>query len=304
MIQANVAAAETLEARRTSLLYRVHDAPSMAKLEALRDFLKSIEMNLPKDGNLRPANFNRILDQAKESANERLLHEVVLRSQAQAEYNPENIGHFGLNLRRYAHFTSPIRRYADLIVHRGLIRALGFGTDGLTDDMIARLPKVAEQISAAERRAMAAERDTVDRLVAHWLADRIGAEFHGRISGVTRAGLFVKLDETGADGFVPMRTLGAEYFNYDEARRAVIGSRSGTMYRMGDSVEVKLVEAAPLAGALRFEMLSEGRVLPRKDRGKAGRKAADKAGHKRGRKGERRGGARGKAPKAKRRGGR
>jgi ribonuclease R len=301
MIQANVAAAETLEAKRTPLLYRVHDAPSMAKLEALRDFLKSIDMNLPKDGNLRPANFNRILDQAKASDNERLLHEVVLRSQAQAEYNPENIGHFGLNLRRYAHFTSPIRRYADLIVHRGLIRALGFGTDGLTDDMVARLPKIAVQVSATERRAMAAERDTVDRLVAHWLADRIGATFHGRISGVTRAGLFVKLDETGADGFVPMRTLGSEYFNYDEARRAVIGSRSGTMYRMGDPVEVKLVEAAPLAGALRFEMLSDGRVLPRKDRGRPAGKAAHKTGGKAGRKDARRGAARGKAPKEKRR---
>jgi ribonuclease R len=291
MIQANVAAAETLEAKKSPLVYRIHDQPSMAKQEALRDFLKSIELSFPKGGNLRPSNFNFILSKAEGSEHGPLLNEVVLRTQAQAEYSPENIGHFGLNLRRYAHFTSPIRRYADLIVHRALVRSLSFGPGGLQDGIEEHLAEIAAQISAAERRAMAAERDTIDRLVAHWLADRIGAEFHGRISGVTRAGLFVKLDETGADGFVPMRTLGAEFFVYDEAKHAVIGSRSGEMHRLGDQVEVKLVEAAPLAGALRFEMVSEGRILPRKDRpspdkhrrpGSRGR-APDRAGKKRGR---------------------
>jgi ribonuclease R len=266
MIQANVAAAETLEAKKSPLVYRIHDTPSLAKLEALRDFLASIEMSLPKGGNLRPSHFNGILSRAKESEHSPLLHEVVLRTQAQAEYSPENIGHFGLNLRRYAHFTSPIRRYADLIVHRALIRALKLGEGGLPDGIEEKLPEIAAQISAAERRAMAAERDTIDRLAAHWLADRIGASFGGRISGVTRAGLFVKLDQTGADGFVPISTLGSDYFVYDEARHAVIGKRTGEMHRLGDQVEVKLVEAAPLAGALRFELLSEGRMLPRKER--------------------------------------
>ena len=223
MIQANVAAAETLEEKKSPLVYRIHDTPSMAKLEALRDFLKSIDMTLPKGGNLRPSHFNRILDKVKDSEHGRLIHEVVLRTQAQAEYNPENIGHFGLNLRRYAHFTSPIRRYADLIVHRALIRALKLGAGGLPEGIETSLAEIAAQISAAERRAMAAERDTIDRLVAHWLMDRVGATFPGRISGVTRAGLFVKLDETGADGFVPMSTLGSDFFVYDEARHAVIG---------------------------------------------------------------------------------
>ena len=288
MIQANVAAAETLEARKSPLVYRIHDAPSMAKLEGLRDFLKSIELALPKGGNLRPAQFNRLLERVDETENGPLLHEVVLRTQAQAEYSPENIGHFGLNLRRYAHFTSPIRRYADLIVHRALVRALRLGPGGLPDGIEGELPEIAAKISAAERRAMAAERDTIDRLVAHWLADRVGATFAGRISGVTRAGLFVKLNETGADGFVPMRSLGSDYFHYDEARHAVIGSRSGETHRLGDAVEVKLVEAVPLAGALRFELLSQGRVLPRKDRpapAKRGRQkrptpAATKGGRK------------------------
>jgi ribonuclease R len=266
MIQANVAAAETLEEKKSPLVYRIHDTPSLAKLEALREFLKSIDVSLPKSGNLRPSHFNRILERVKDTEHGRLVHEVVLRTQAQAEYHPENIGHFGLNLRRYAHFTSPIRRYADLIVHRALIRALKLGAGGLPEGIEADLPEIAARISAAERRAMAAERDTIDRLVAHWLADRVGATFSGRIAGVTRAGLFVKLDETGADGFVPMSTLGSDYFVYDEARHAVIGRRSGEMHRLGDAVEVRLVEAAPLAGALRFELLSEGRSVPRKDR--------------------------------------
>ena len=277
MIQANVAAAETLEARKSPLVYRIHDAPSLAKLETLREFLASIEMTLPKSGNLRPSHFNRILSRARETEHSQLLSEVVLRTQAQAEYSPENIGHFGLNLRRYAHFTSPIRRYADLLVHRALIRALGFGSDGLPDGAEAALSEIAARISAAERRAMAAERDTIDRLIAHWLADRVGATFFGRISGVTRAGLFVKLDDTGADGFIPMRSLGTDYFFHDEARHALIGRNSGEMHRLGDHVEVKLIESAPLAGALRFELLSEGRVLPRsqrpKDTGPRGRRS-------------------------------
>jgi len=166
-----------------------------------------------------------------------------------------------LNLRRYAHFTSPIRRYADLIVHRGLIRALKLGSDGLPESTdVKELAEIGAQISATERRAMVAERETKDRLIAHFLADRIGASFEGRVSGMVGAGLFVKLNETGADGFVPARTIGDEYFRYDEAARAMIGGRTGMTYRLGDAVTVKLVEAAPVAGALRFELLSEGRM--------------------------------------------
>jgi ribonuclease R len=266
MIQANVAAAETLEQKKSPLVYRIHDSPSLAKLEALREFLSSIDITLPKQGNLRPSHFNRILATVGATEHGRLIHEVVLRTQSQAEYSPLNIGHFGLNLRRYAHFTSPIRRYADLIVHRALVSALKLGPGGLPDGIESELEGIAAEISAAERRAMLAERETIDRLVAHWLADRIGARFTGRVSGVTRAGLFVKLDETGADGFVPMRTLGDDFFRYDEARHAVIGTRTGEMHRLGDAVEVKLVEAAPVAGALRFELLSEGRILPRGER--------------------------------------
>jgi len=273
MILANVAAAETLERARVPLIYRVHDAPSLDKLVALRKFLASLNIPLSKSQQLKPADFNRILARVKGTDVEALVNEVVLRSQAQAEYSAENYGHFGLNLRRYAHFTSPIRRYADLVVHRGLIRALKLGDGALPERTeVKELAEVAARISAAERRAMAAERETVDRLIAHFLSEKIGATFSGRIGGVVRAGLFVKLDETGADGFVPVGTLGNDYFAYNEAAHALVGQATGETYRLGDRVTVKLVEAIPVAGALRFEILSDGRYEPslRKQR-RAGR---------------------------------
>ena len=264
MILANVAAAEMLEKKALPLIYRVHDEPSQEKVHNLQEFLKTLDLPFAKSGALRPSLFNRVLGQVRGEDYEPLVNEVVLRSQAQAEYSAENYGHFGLNLRRYAHFTSPIRRYADLIVHRALIRALGLGEGALPEtETLETLSEVAAQISVTERRAMKAERETADRLIAHFLADRIGASFQGRISGVTRAGLFVKLSDTGADGLIPIRTLGTEYYNYDETRHALVGSRSGAMHRLGDVVDVRLVEAAPVAGALRFELLSEGQVIPR-----------------------------------------
>lgn len=257
MILANVAAAETLEKKALPLIYRVHDEPSLEKVQALKDFLRTLDLPLAKGGPLRPSLFNRVLAQVAGRDYEHLVNEVVLRSQAQAEYSAENYGHFGLNLRRYAHFTSPIRRYADLIVHRALIRGLALGAGALPAQVsLEALSEIAAQISATERRAMKAERETADRLIAHHLADRIGATFQGRISGVTHAGLFVKLDTTGADGFIPMRALASDYFNYDESRHALVGSRSGAMHRLGDVVDVRLVEASPVAGALRFELLS------------------------------------------------
>jgi ribonuclease R len=269
MILANVAAAESCERAHVPLIYRVHDEPTPEKLNALREFLATIDISLPKGGTLRPDGFNQILARVKGRDVERLLNEVVLRTQAQAEYSAENYGHFGLNLRRYAHFTSPIRRYADLVVHRALIRAGKLGTDGQTDDMDVRtLAEIAANISAAERRAMKAERETADRLIAHFLADRIGATFEAHISGVTRAGLFVELDETGADGFVPARTIGDEWFRFDEPGRAFVG-RSVT-HRLGDPVTVELVEAAPVAGALRFKLVRTGETASRKKGGPAG----------------------------------
>ncbi|RUY90388.1 ribonuclease R [Mesorhizobium sp. M7A.F.Ca.CA.001.12.2.1] len=262
MIQANVAAAETLEAKKQELVYRVHDAPSLAKQESLREFLQTLGLSLARGAQMQPSQFNGILERVRGADNEGLVNEVVLRSQSQAEYSPKNIGHFGLNLRRYAHFTSPIRRYADLIVHRGLIAALGLGPGGLTQDEAARLEDVAVLISGTERRAMAAERDTVDRLIAAYLAERIDDRFDARISGVTKSGLFVQLPQYGADGFIPVSTLGGDYYIYDETARSLFGERSGKGYQLADRVEVRLIEVAPMAGAMRFEMLTDPKPLP------------------------------------------
>jgi len=263
MIAANVCAAETLEKERTPLLYRVHDAPGREKLEALREFLRSLDMSFSNSDAVRTSHFNQVLKKARDGAKADQVSEMVLRSQAQAEYSAENFGHFGLNLDRYAHFTSPIRRYADLIVHRALIRALGLGKDGLRVEDEDRLPGIGQHISATERRAMAAERETSDRLLAQFMSGQIGARFEGQISGVTRSGLFVRLNETGADGFIPASTLGADYYRFVEEQQAMIGERTGERFRLGDKVSVRLLEAAPMAGALRFELLSEGeRVKP------------------------------------------
>jgi ribonuclease R len=258
MIAANVAAAETLEKVRTPLIYRVHDTPSREKLAALREFLTTLDLPFTKTEGIKPVDFNRMLAKARADGNIQQVSEMVLRSQAQAEYSADNYGHFGLNLDRYAHFTSPIRRYADLIVHRALITGLGLGKDGLGEGEVEKLTPIAQHISSTERRAMIAERETVDRLLAQFLAGKIGASFEGKISGVTKSGLFVRLSETGADGFIPASTIGHDYYLYVEEQQAMIGQATGERFRLGDPVTVKLVEAAPVAGALRFELLSEG----------------------------------------------
>lgn len=255
MILANVAAAETLEREKVPPIYRVHDEPSAEKRETLRAVLADLGLDLPKGERLTPMQFNRILEKFYDTEHQIFINEIMLRSQAQAEYSPQSIGHFGLNLRRYAHFTSPIRRYADLIVHRALIRAHALGDDGLSEKYMPQLAEISAEISATERRAMAAERETIDRLIAFHLYEKIGDIFEGRIAGVTRSGLFVKLHDTGADGFVPASTIGADYYRFEEQLHALVGTRTGETFRLGDSVSVRLVEAAPVAGALRFEIL-------------------------------------------------
>jgi ribonuclease R len=269
MIQANVAAAEALEAKRVPLVFRVHAPPSEEKLHALSDFLSTLNITLPKGQTVTTPMLNRILGTAAKTPNADLVNVVMLRSMSQAEYSPNNIGHFGLALRRYAHFTSPIRRYADLVVHRALIRAFKLGSGGLSDGEIDRLERVAQDISAFERRAMAAERDSTDRYIAAYMSDRIGAEFDGKISGVTRFGLFVRLAETGADGLVPVRSLGREFFHHDERAHALVGENSGLTYRLGDKVRVRLEEATPLTGGLRFELIEGGSAgAPMRPRGR------------------------------------
>jgi ribonuclease R len=258
MIAANVSAAEALEEKRTVCMYRVHDAPAPDKIESLREFLASLGYKLAKGQVLRPKHFTQILDRAAGTPHAQLVSQVVLRSQAQAVYSPDNIGHFGLALRRYAHFTSPIRRYADLLVHRALVSALRFGPDGLPAGAEAAFESIGEHISMTERRSDAAERDAQDRFVAAFLAARVGASFEGRISGVTRFGLFVTLNDTGADGLVPIRTLPADFYVHEEARHRLVGRSSGRVYLLGNAVEVRLSEADMVTGGLIFELLEEG----------------------------------------------
>ena len=263
MILANVAAAETLEAKKLRLLYRVHEEPSPEKLEALREIVDSVGLTLARGQVLKTAHLNRLLDGVAGTEHAEMINMSVLRAMTQAYYTPENFGHFGLNLPRYGHFTSPIRRYADLIVHRALIRAHRWGDDGLTHEEEAALEETGEHISMTERRSMMAERDTTDRYIAAWLADRVGSEFEGTIAGVARFGLFVRLDETGADGLIPISSLGTEYFRHDAESQTLTGERSGRVLGLGQRVTVRLAEAAPITGGLLFELLEvEGRRMP------------------------------------------
>ncbi|MES1202112.1 MAG: ribonuclease R [Pseudomonadota bacterium] len=257
MIQANVAAAETLEQKARPLIYRIHDRPSDMKIAAITDFLPTVNMSWAKGQVVTSERFNRILALAANGPNADIVNEVVLRTQSQAIYSSDNIGHFGLNLKDYAHFTSPIRRYADLIVHRALIKALKFGDDGLTAAEEEKLEDIAEHISQCERRSMAAERDATSRYIASYLADRVGAEFEGRVTGVTRFGLFIRLDETQADGLAPIASLGNERWHHDEAAHALVGEATGARFPLGMRVEVRLEEATPISGGLIFTVLTD-----------------------------------------------
>ena len=260
MVLANVCAAETLEGKQTRLLYRVHEEPAQEKLDALRETAQSVGLTLAKGQVLKSWHLNKLLDAAEGTDHQEAIGISVLRSMKQAYYGPDNLGHFGLSLARYAHFTSPIRRYADLIVHRALIKALKFGKDGLTIEEEERLQETGDHISETERRSMLAERDTTDRYLSAYLSDRVGNEFDGAISGVARFGIFVRLDETGADGLIPASSLGREYFRYNEDQQTLIGSDSKRVLGLGMKVTVRLAEAAPISGGLVFELLqAEGR---------------------------------------------
>ncbi|MDR3449727.1 MAG: ribonuclease R [Alphaproteobacteria bacterium] len=255
MITANVAAAAQLEGKGGVCLYRVHDKPTELKLEGLRDFLDSIGISLVPPKQMHPRFLTQILENSAGTEHAQVVNEMMLRSQSQALYSPENIGHFGLALAKYAHFTSPIRRYADLIVHRGLIRACKLGDDGLTEREVEKLEDIADHISNTERRAAGAERDATDRFITLFMADRVGATFAGRISGVARFGLFARLDETGADGIIPMNSLPDDYYFHDEKRQALIGRKTKKVYQLAQPVTVRLVQADRLTGSMALELV-------------------------------------------------
>ncbi len=275
MIAANVAAAKALEEKVSPVVYRVHEPPSREKLVALKDYLATFDRKLALGQVITPGLFNRMLKDVADESEKALIMEAVLRSQTQAYYGPRNAGHFGLALGSYAHFTSPIRRYADLLVHRALVDAYGLeqpapkgsipSLSGLSDRDRADLSRVSEAISAAERRAMEAERETIDRYVAAWLSARVGEVFECRITGVQRFGLFATIISLGGDGLVPVSVLGAERFLHDEKAQILEGEQTGTRYALGDRLRLRLAEANPLTGALKFEPEESegGRIEPR-----------------------------------------
>ncbi|MBU1605386.1 MAG: RNB domain-containing ribonuclease, partial [Alphaproteobacteria bacterium] len=279
MIAANVAAAKALEAKTAPVVYRIHEPPSREKLISLREYMATQGRKIALGQVITPGLFNRLLKDVTDEAEKALVMEAVLRSQTQAYYGPANAGHFGLSLGSYAHFTSPIRRYADLLVHRALVDAykleqprpdggLPAGT-GLADRDRDSLQAISDAISQTERRAMEAERDTIDRYVAAWLSGRVGETFDTRITGVQGFGFFATIEKLGGDGLVPVSTLGREYFRYDEASQTLVGEGSGTSYSVGDRLKLKLAEANALTGALKFEVPdSEGQgIEPRGRRG-------------------------------------
>jgi len=284
MVLANVAAAETLIAKKSPLLFRVHEEPSPEKLDTLRDVADAAGLTLAKGQVLKTAHLNALLEAAEDTDHSEVINMSTLRSMTQAYYAPSNFGHFGLALQAYAHFTSPIRRYADLVVHRALVLAHGWGDDGLRPQDIDKLETTAQHISDTERRSMTAERDTTDRYLAAFLSERVGEEFTGRINGIAKFGAFVKLDETGADGLIPVRSLGREFFHFDRDAGTLMGADTGLTIQLGQRVTVKLSEAAPVTGGIALELISiEGEKMPRgpaKGRGKPPRRKQAKAKRK------------------------
>jgi ribonuclease R len=255
MVLANVCAAEELERLVRPCMYRIHAPPSEEKLDNLRSFLRQFDISLPPGNQIHPRNLDHVLKQVAETEHAQMVNEIVLRSQSQAAYSSENIGHFGLALAKYAHFTSPIRRYADLLVHRALITGLNLGEGGLSPDEITRFPDTAEHITSTERRAALAERDAVDRYLAAFMADKVGRVFAARVSGVTRFGLFVTLIESGASGLVPISSLPDDFYVHDEATQTLSGRRTRLVFHLAQEVEARLSEASPVTGGLIFQVL-------------------------------------------------
>lgn len=256
MVLANVAAARALEDKKSSCIYRIHDKPDPTKIDGIRDFIEGFGISFPKGQVITPERLNSVLIQAADTDFAFMVSQVVLRSQSQAVYSPHNKGHFGLALDKYAHFTSPIRRYADLYVHRALIKAYGLGDGGLTQDQEVQAEEICDSISLSERASMEAERSSVDRFTAQYLEQNIGAEFSGRISGLNKFGLFIRLDESGADGLVPIRSLPDDFYIHDEKQHALIGRRSGITFRMCAPVQVMLKEADGLTGSTILEVVN------------------------------------------------
>jgi len=271
MIQANVAAAEQLESKQMACMYRIHEQPSLEKIENLRTFIESLDYTFSKGQVVKPKIFNNLLSKVKNTPYENVISTIILRTQMQAQYSPENQGHFGLSLTRYAHFTSPIRRYADVLVHRALVKALKLGKDGISNYDIGNMVNTAEHISNTERNSMIAERQSTERYIANYMSNKIDDEFEGKINGVHKAGLFITLNQSGGEGFIPISSLYGDYFHYDKEHHLLEGEHSHIILQLGDPVTVRLKEANPVSGGLIFELLHD-KLSKHKPRNAAGKK--------------------------------
>jgi ribonuclease R len=271
MIQANVAAAEQLESKQIACMYRIHEQPSLEKIENLRTFIESLDYTFSKGQVVKPKIFNNLLSKVKNTPYENVISTIILRTQMQAQYSPENQGHFGLSLTRYAHFTSPIRRYADVLVHRALVKALKLGKDGISNYDIGNMVNTAEHISNTERNSMIAERQSTERYIANYMSNKIDDEFEGKINGVHKAGLFITLNQSGGEGFIPISSLYGDYFHYDKEHHLLEGEHSHIILQLGDPVSVRLKEANPVSGGLIFELLHD-KLSKHKPRNASGKK--------------------------------
>lgn len=256
MIAANVAIAEVLLQARVAAVYRVHEAPEGDKWRDLKTTLKASGYSA---GATTPSTalLNKILRKAEQAEEAAIIHPLVLRAQMQAYYAADNGGHFGLNLTAYTHFTSPIRRYSDLLVHRALIHACNLGDVPVPDR--SRMPAIAQHISTTERKAMMAERDTMQRYRALYMQKHVGEYFTAYISGLCNAGLFLTLPDTGAEGFLQREELPRDFYQYDPKTMQLIGQRTKTVYRIGQEVAVQLLQVVPETGELRLTRGREGK---------------------------------------------
>ena len=257
MITANVAAAEVLEQNSEPVMYRIHDRPAADKIESLAEAVSNLGLKFKKTNTIDLHSFSLLINSAHKKNISTIINEIVLRTQSQAVYGPLRIGHFGLGLKTYCHFTSPIRRYSDILVHRSLIAALKLGSDGHSSGFAQNYSAIGEEISKTERRAMAVEREVKSRLITGFIAERIGAEFKAQITGITRFGIFVRLNDNGAEGLIPIGTLPGNWYNVDKSGLKMTEERTGTYFYLGETVDVKLVEALPITGSLKFAIVAK-----------------------------------------------
>ncbi len=270
MIAANVAAARALKKTKLPVMYRVHEKPLEEKLKELEPLLFDLHMKLPDYPALKPEHLNKIMESCRSKEYGAGISDLILRLQCQAKYSPYNIGHFGLALKDYVHFTSPIRRYSDLLVHRALIKAYKMPENGALDDGATEklFEEIGEHLCVTERRAVNAERDMVSRFLSSYLEPSVGGDFDVKISGLTTAGIFVQIENLGAEGLIPMRSLPDDNYALEAGGCRLRGEINDRCFVFGEGVKARLLEASPITGGLIFKFVDETEGVDYYEKGK------------------------------------